>query len=153
MVVFMNLEEKINEQMKQAMKSGDKLRLQTLRSIRSAIIEFNKSGSDKPMNSELETELLTKQAKRRKESIEMFKQGNRQDLVDKETAELEVINEFLPEQMSEDKIAVVVRKIIADTGATSMKDMGKVMGMAMKELKGKADGNQVKVIVNKVLEV
>jgi uncharacterized protein YqeY len=148
----MNFEEKINEEMKLAMKSGDKLRLQTLRSVRSAIIEFNKSGSETEMSEEIATDILMKQAKKRKDAIEMFKQGNRQDLVDKETAELEIINEFLPKQMSEEEIAVAVRKIIADTGASSMKDMGKVMGLTMKELKGKADGNMVKDIVKKELE-
>jgi uncharacterized protein YqeY len=149
----MNFEEKINEEMKLAMKSGDKLRLQTLRSVRSAIIEFNKSGSETEMSEEIATDILMKQAKKRKDAIEMFKQGNRQDLVDKETAELEIINEFLPKQMSEEEITVAVKKIIADTGASSMKDMGKVMGLTMKELKGKADGNLVKDIVKKELEV
>jgi len=148
----MNFEEKINEEMKLAMKSGDKLRLQTLRSIRSAIIEFNKSGSETKMSDEIATDILMKQAKKRKDSIEMFKQGNRQDLVDKESAELEIINEFLPKQMSEEEIADAVKKIIANSGASSIKDMGKVMGLAMKELKGKADGNLVKDIVKKVLE-
>jgi uncharacterized protein len=148
----MNFEEKINEEMKLAMKSGDKLRLQTLRSIRSAIIEFNKSGSDKGMTEEIATDILMKQAKKRKDAIEMYKQGNRQDLADKETTELEIINEFLPKQMSDDEITEAVKKIIADTGASSMKDMGKVMGLAMKELKGKADGNMVKDIVKKELE-
>ncbi len=148
----MNFEEKINDEMKKAMKSGDKLRLLTLRSIRSAIIEFNKSGSDKPLDSDLATELLLKQAKQRKDAIEMYKQGNRQELVDKETRELEIINEFLPKQMSEDEISEAVKSIIADTGADSIKDMGKVMGIAMKELKGKADGNQVKEIVKRELE-
>ena len=148
----MNFEEKISDEMKQAMKSGDKLRLLTLRSTRSAIIEFNKSGSDQPMTKEQETELLLKQAKKRKDAIVMYKQGNRQDLADKETTELEIINEFLPKQMSEEEISDVLKKIIAKVGATSMKDMGKVMGLSMKELKGKADGNLVKEIVKKQLE-
>jgi uncharacterized protein len=130
----------------------DKLRLQTLRSIRSAIIEFNKSGSETEMSEEIATDILMKQAKKRKDAIEMYKQGNRQDLADKEATELEIINEFLPKQMSEDEIAEAVKKIITDTKSSSMKDMGKVMGLAMKELKGKADGNMVKDIVKKELE-
>ena len=148
----MNFEEKINDEMKQSMKSGDKIRLMTLRSIRSVIIEFNKSGSDQAMTKEQEIELLQKQAKRRKDAIAMYKQGNRQDLADKEATELGIINEFLPKEMSEEEISVVVNGIIEKVGAAGMKDMGKVMGLSMKELKGKADGNIVKDIVKKHLE-
>lgn len=148
----MNLEEKINEEMKKAMKASDKIRLQTLRSIRSAIIEFNKSGATEPMTEEQEMDILMKQAKKRRDAIDLYKQGKRQDLVDKETAELEIISEFLPKQMAEEEIAEAVRKVIVNTGASSMKDMGKVMGIVMKQLKGKADGNMVKDIVKKELE-
>lgn len=146
----MNLEEKINGELKAAMKAGDKIRLNTLRSLRAAIIEFAKSGKGEMQEAD-EQKILNMQAKRRRDAIDLYEKGGRQELADKEAAELEVIQEFLPKQLSEEEIIVVIKSIISQTGAESMKDMGKVMGMAMKELSGKADGNKVQQLVRNLL--
>jgi uncharacterized protein YqeY len=143
----MKLEEKINEQLKAAIKSEDKTKMETLRSLRASIIEFNKSGVGRKMNPEDEIKLLKTAVKRRKDAIEMYKKGGRQELADKENAELEIISEFLPEQASEDEIKTLVQKTIQNVNAEGMKDMGSVMGPVMNALKGKADGNLVRQIV------
>ncbi|MDQ1265056.1 MAG: uncharacterized protein QG635_206, partial [Bacteroidota bacterium] len=122
----MNFEQKINEEIKLATKSGEKLRLETLRSLRAAIIEFNKSGIGREMNDEDGIKILNAAAKKRKDAIAMYEQGGRYDLADKENTELFIIQEFLPKQMSEDEIIIEAKKIIEDTGASSAKDMGKV---------------------------
>ena len=133
----MALEAKINEELKQATLAGAQLRMETLRSIRAAIIEFNKSGVDREMNEDDELKILKNQAKRRKDAIEMYEKGGRQDLADKEKAELVIIQEFLPAQMSEDEVKAVCISIIKELGITEMKDFGRAMGTAMKELKEK----------------
>jgi uncharacterized protein YqeY len=147
----MTLKEKISMQMKQAMKSGDKFRLETLRTLLAPLIEFEKRGSSTPMTPEDEIAVMTGAAKRRKESIELFAKGGRQDLVDQETRELAIIQEFLPKQMSEDEIAALIRKVIAETSAAGPADFGKVMPLVMKEAKGKADGKMVQEMVRKLL--
>jgi len=147
----MTFEEKINEELKNATKSGDKLRLETIRSIRAAIIEFKKSGIGRDMNSDDELKILSNQAKKRKDAIEMYQKGGRQDLVDNETAELSIIEEFLPKQLNDEEILNICKKIISDAGITHVKDFGKVMGIAMKELKGKADGSKVQTILKSLL--
>ena len=103
------------------------------------------------MNEEVEQKILLQAAKRRRDAIEMYEKGGRQELADKEKAELEIIQEFLPKQLNEDEIKEIIRKIVTDTGAEGMKDMGKVMGASMKELKGKADGKIVQNIVKEIL--
>ncbi|MFP4542667.1 MAG: GatB/YqeY domain-containing protein [Candidatus Kapaibacterium sp.] len=147
----MGLEEKINEQMKTAMKGGEKNRLETLRSIRAAILEFNKSGIGKAMTEDDEIKLLNSAAKKRRDAIDMYKKGGREELAEKEAFELDVIQEFLPEQLSEDDIRSFVRAKIEESGASGMKDMGKIMGISMKEFKGKADGSRVQQIVREML--
>ena len=147
----MTLKEKINQDLKDAMKSGDKLRLQTVRSIRASILEFEKSGSGKEMNSEEEIKLLSTAAKKRKESIEQFTKAGREDLVRAEEAELQIIMSYLPEQLSSEDIEKEVKKIAENLGAKSKADFGKLMGAAAKEMKGKADGRVIKEIVEKVL--
>jgi len=147
----MNLEPKINEELKQAIKSGDKLRMETLRSVRASIIEFNKSGIGREMNEEDEIKLLQNAAKRRRDAIELYEKGNRQDLADKEKAELVILSEFLPKQISETEAKAIVQKIAAEVGATEMKDLGRVMGQVMKELKGKYDGAKVQALVREIL--
>lgn len=147
----MTFEEKINEELKQATKTGDKIRLETIRSIRAAIIEFKKSGIGRDMNSDDELKILSNQAKKRKDAIEMFEKGNRLDLVEKEKAELAIIEEFLPKQLNDEEIENICKKIIADSDVTHVKDFGKVMGLAMKELKGKADGSKVQTILKSLL--
>jgi uncharacterized protein YqeY len=133
------------------MKSGDKIRLNTVRSIRALILEFEKSGANKELTPEEEIKLLTSAAKKRKDSIEQFRNAGRMDLVEKEEAELKVLLEYLPKQLSEEEIETEVKKIIAATGAKGKEDFSKVMPEAMKTLKGKADGNLVRKIVESLL--
>jgi len=147
----MGLEEKINEELKAAIKSGNKLRMETLRSIRASIIEFNKSGLNRTMNEDDEMKLLMTNAKKRRDAIELYEKGNRQDLADKEKSELTIIEEFLPAKISEEEVRQFVLKVISDTNAEGLKDIGRVMGPVMKELKGKADGNLVQQMVKNLL--
>lgn len=147
----MNFEQTINEEMKAAMKSGDKLRLETIRSIRAGILEFQKSGIDREMNEQDAQKILLSGAKKRKDAIEMYTIANRKDLADKEAAELKIIEEFLPKQMTEEEITEFVTNFIAEVGAEGMQHLGKVMGPAMKQLTGKADGNTVQKIVKELL--
>lgn len=141
------LKEKINELMKEAMKSGDKVKLETLRSIRAAFIEFDKSGSGKELNEEEEIKIINSLVKKRKESIEIFEKAKRLDLAEKEKMELEILQSFLPSQLSEEEISKKLDEIIQQLGASDPKDFGKVMGVAMKEFKGRADGKVVQSLV------
>lgn len=147
----MNLKEKINNDLKEAMKSGDKDRLNTIRSIRALILEFEKSGAAKKMSENDELNLLNAAAKKRKEAIEQYKNAGRHDLALKEENELKIILEYLPKQLSEEEIEVEVKKIIEEVGASGKGDFAKVMPVAAKSLKGKADGNIVRKIVEKLL--
>lgn len=148
----MSLKEKINEDLTAAMKSKDTIRLEALRSIRSEIIKMDKSGMNREMTEEEEIQLLIKQAKTRKESIEMFEDAGRNDLVEKEKGQLDVINEYLPAQMSREEAEKKVDEIIVGIGGVTEKDFGRIMGSAMKELKGKIDGKVVQEIVKAKLE-
>jgi uncharacterized protein YqeY len=143
----MSLKEKINEDLKNSMKSQDSFRTETLRSIRAEIIKMDKSGMNREMNEEEEIQLLSRQVKMRKESIEMFESGDRNDLAEKEKKQLEIIMEYMPKPMSYEDAEKVIDKIISETGANSQKDFGKVMGGAMKELKGKVDGKVIQELV------
>ncbi|TSA29735.1 MAG: GatB/YqeY domain-containing protein [Ignavibacteriales bacterium] len=147
----MSLNEKINQDLKDSMRSGDKIRLETIRSIRALILEFEKSGSGKELNSEEEIKMLTTAAKKRKESIEQFRNGGRNELAEKEEAELKIIEEYLPKQLSLDEILEEVKKIASDVGAKAKEDFPKLMPAAAKALKGRADGKIVKEIVEKLL--
>jgi hypothetical protein len=146
------IKEKINDLMKEAMKSGDKLKLETLRSIRAAFIEFDKSGSGKELNEEEEIKIINSLVKKRKESIEIFEKANRMDLAEKEKKELEILLSFLPAQLTEEEISKKLDEIIQQLGAKDPKDFGKVMGVAMKEFKGRADGKLVQSLVKAKLE-
>ena len=147
----MNFENKINEELKNSMKESKQLRTETLRSIRAAIIEFNKSGIGREMNEDDGLKILMNQAKKRKDAIEMYEKAGRTELLEKEKAELEIINEFLPAKMSDEEVENICKKIIADLGITEEKDFGRVMGVAMKELKGKADGGLVQSTIKRIL--
>jgi hypothetical protein len=147
----MNLKEKINEDLINAMKARDAFRTETLRSIRAEILKMDKSGMNREMNEEEEMQLVLRQAKMRKESIEMFSQAGRTDLVEKETRQLEIINEYLPKQLSREEAEKIISDIIKTTGVQSAKDLGKVMGPVMKELKGKFDGKLIQEIVKTIL--
>ncbi|MCX7611407.1 MAG: GatB/YqeY domain-containing protein [Ignavibacterium sp.] len=147
----MNLKDKINQDLKEAMKSGDKDRLNTIRSIRAAILEFEKSGSQKELTESDAITILNSAAKKRKEAIEQFKNAGRLDLASKEENELKIILEYLPKQLSDEEIESEVKKIIEDVGAKGKEDFGKVMPIAVKNLKGRADGNKIRTIVEKLL--
>ena len=150
----MSLKEKIGEDIKTAMKAKDKVRLQTVRSIKKAIlekeVELRPQGQDS-LTPEHEIELLSQQAKQRRDSIEQFKNAGRDDLAEKESQELAVIETYLPKQASDEEIETIIDKIIADSGASNLKDLGKVMGPAMKQLKGKADGKKIQALVKSKL--
>lgn len=149
----MTFEQKINEDLKESMKSGDKLRLETLRSLRASIIEFSKSGTGKDMSEEDAQKILLNASKKRKDAIEMYKQAGRQDLLEKEETELAIIAAYLPEQLSESEVVDVLKSIVQQVGAEGPKDMGKVMGLAMKELRGKADGTLVQHCLKQLLQL
>ncbi len=149
----MGLKEKINEDLKTAMKSGDKLRLTTIRSIRALILEFEKSGSGKELVEEEEIKLLNSAAKKRKDSIEQYKNAGRNDLADKEEEELKIILEYLPKQLSDEEVFRAVQEIAVQIGAKSKEDFPKLMPQAVKQLKGKAEGKLVKNVVEKILGI
>lgn len=147
----MTLTEKINEDLKAAMKSGDSIRLNTIRSIRARIIELSKRGTGKAITPEEELAALMAAAKQRKEAIEMYEKGGRKDLVAQEQRELEIISTYLPTPLSREEALHTVARIIRETGATTAKDVGKVMSVAMKELKGRVDGGVVQELVKQQL--
>lgn len=147
----MTLNERITEDMKAAMKSGEKLKLETLRTVRAQFIEFSKRGSDKPMTADDELAIVLGAIKKRKEAIDLYQQAGRKELVDQESRELEILQAYLPKQMGKEEAEEVVKGIIGEVGASSQKDFGKVMGRVMKELKGKLDGAVVQELVKKNL--
>jgi uncharacterized protein YqeY len=149
----MTLKDRISEDLKAAMKSGDKSRLETLRTLRAALMEreIEKRGGGGPITPDDEVAVLTSAAKRRKESIESFQQGGRQDLVEQETRELAIIREYLPQQLSREDVERVIATIISSAGAAAAADFGRVMPLVMKELKGKADGRLIQELVKKSL--
>ena len=148
----MTLLDKTSEEMKVAMKSGEKLRLETLRTIRAGLLE--KQVEKRPfggMTTDDELAVLLSASKKRKEAISIYRQHGRDDLADQEEKELAIIQEYLPKQLSPEDLRVIVKNIIDQVGAISAKDVGKVMPLAMKELKGKADGKVVQEIVMNLL--
>jgi hypothetical protein len=149
-----NLKDKIGEDIKTAMKAKDKTRLETVRSIKKVILEkeseFRAKGQDN-LTEEQEIEILSQQAKQRRDSIEQYKKANREDLVEKEEAELAIIETYLPAQISEADLEKIIDEIIAKVGATTSKDLGKVMGVAIKQLKGQADGKKIQELVKSKL--
>ena len=150
----MGLKETIGEDIKTAMKAKDKVRLQTVRGIKKAIlekeVELRPKGQDS-LTTEQEIELLSQQAKQRRDSIEQFKNAGREELAEKEAQELAIIQTYLPEQVSDSELESIIDEIIANTGASTPKDLGKVMGPAMKKLKGKADGKKIQELVKSKL--
>jgi uncharacterized protein YqeY len=147
----MSLKDKITQELKDAMKSRDKIRLETIRSIRALILEFEKSGIGKELAAEDELKMLLSAAKKRKESIEQFRNAGRIELAEKEEAELKIIEEFLPKQLSADEATNEIKKIASEIGAATKEDFPKLMPAAVKALKGKADGKLIKEIVEKIL--
>lgn len=148
----MSLESKIMEHLKDAMRAKDEVALRTLRAIKAAIlVEKTATGAKEELSEADELKLLTKMAKQRKDSLDIFTQQNRADLAAKEAEEIEVINKFLPAQLSEVELEAAIKEIITQVGASSPADLGKVMGPANKALAGKADGKAVAEIVKKLL--
>lgn len=143
----MSLEKRIMPDLKEAMKAKDQPALRTIRAIKAAILIQKTDGTGTEMTEEMEIKLIQKMAKQRQESMDIFIKQGREDLAVTERDELEVLKKYLPEQLSEDEIKVIVAKVIADTGAEGMKDMGRVMGMVSKQLAGKADGKTISSIV------
>lgn len=146
-IKMMSLEKEIMTSMKEAMKAKDQTALAALRAVKSEILLAKTSGDSEELTEEDEIKLLQKLVKQRKDSARIFTEQNREDLSEPELAQAAVLEKFLPEQMSEEEITKVVADIIAKTGAAGMKDMGKVMGMANKELAGKADGRTISTVV------
>jgi uncharacterized protein YqeY len=148
----MSLKEQIEADIKKAMLEKNKDDLRALRAIKSMILlAQTEKGAGDHLSSEAEVKILQKAAKQRADSLAIYRQQKREDLAEVEQAELEVIQRYLPEQMSEEELEKLIGQIIQKVGASSIQDMGKVMGMASKELAGKADGKTISLIVKKLL--
>lgn len=147
----MSLEEKVMEEIKAAMKAKNEAELRTLRAIKSAILIEKTSGSNAEMTEADEMKLLQKMAKQRRDSLDIFKQQNRADLAVKEEEELAILERFLPKPYTQEELDEAIKAIIAQVGAASAADMGKVMGVASKQLAGKADGKTISETVKRLL--
>lgn len=147
----MSLQQKVMSQLKEAMKAKDKVALESLRAIKSALLLAQTSGDKKELSEEDEIKLVQKLVKQRKESADLYTKQGREDLAKPELAQAEILSQFLPEQVSEEELKKVISEIINQVGASSMKDMGKVMGLASKQLAGKADGKAISGVVKQLL--
>ena len=145
------LKDQLEEDIRNTMRARDRERLETLRFLKSQI-QLTEKNNLKELDESGVTDVVAKQVKDRRESIEMFGQGGRADLVAKEEASLAILLEYMPEQLGEDEIEAIARQAIADAGAAGPGDRGKVMGRIMPQVRGKADGNQVNAIVSRLLE-
>ena len=150
----MSLKQTILSDMKEAMKAGDATKRDTLRMLDSMIknTEIEKMKKEEGLSDEEAQAVIVRAVKQRRDSVEQYKAGGREDLAEKERKEIEILSAYMSEQLGEDKIREIVKAVIAETGATSKADMGKVMGAAMGKLKGQADGNVVKKIVEEELK-
>ncbi|MBI4336617.1 MAG: GatB/YqeY domain-containing protein [Chloroflexi bacterium] len=147
----MTLQERIQQDQREAMRRGDTLRRDTLRLVQSAL-QYEAISKGKPLEAAEVQAVLQKQAKQRRESIEEFRKGRREDLATKEQAELAIILEYLPAQMGREEIAALARQAIQEAGARGPADRGKVMGRLMPQVRGKADGALVNMVVTELLE-
>lgn len=148
----MDLYDRISEDIKKAMLAKDRVRLEALRGIKKEFLEAKTAkGGDGTLTDEAATKVLVKMAKQRRESAAIYKEQNRQDLADGELAEVAVIEEYLPKQLTEEELTAELKKIIAEVGATDAKMMGKVMGVASKALAGRADGRAISAKVKELL--
>ncbi len=145
------LEDKVMQDLKEAMKSNDEVKMRTIRAIKSAILLEKTSEKGGELTPETELKMLNKLAKQRQDALDIYRKEGREDLAEKEEQELIIIKTYLPEQLSEEEITSKINEIIEQTGAQGVKDMGKVMGIASKELIGKADGKTISTIVKKQL--
>lgn len=147
----MNLTDKINADLKEAMKAKDEVALRGIRAIKAAILLANTDGSGKAVDDERGIQILQKLVKQRKESLDIYEKQGREDLAVVEREEIKIIEKYLPEQMPEEELRKFLKDIIVQSGATDAKDMGKVMGLANKQLAGKADGKSISIIVKELL--
>lgn len=147
----MSLQDEVMAKIKEAMKAKDKVALESLRAIKSALLLAQTSGQDVALTKEDEIKLVQKLVKQRKDSAALYNEQGRADLAEPELAQVKVLAQFLPEQMGEDELRNVIQEIIVKVGASSMQDMGKVMGMASKQLAGKADGKAISNVVKELL--
>jgi len=150
--IMSTFEQKINADLKTAMKAKDEPRKRAIRAIKSGILLVKTDGSGDEVTEDRAIKMLTKMAKQRKDSLDVFQKQNREDLAVKEREELAVISEYLPKAMTMEELEAGVKAIIAETGASSMRDMGKVMGIATKRFAGKADGKVVSGFVKNLLK-
>lgn len=148
----MTLYDTINDEIKRAMLAKDKVRLETLRGIKKELLEAKTAkGAPTELTEEAITAILQRMVKQRKESADIFTSSGREELAENEIEQMNVIREYLPEQLSEADLKAAIKRIIAEAGATSMKEMGKVMAVATKELAGKAEGRAISEQVKKLL--
>lgn len=147
----MSLETQIMAQMKDAMKAKDEAGLRGLRAIKAAILLAKTSGGSGELTADDEIKLLQKLVKQRKDSLDIYRQQNRADLAQKEEEEIAIIEKFLPKQLDAAELKIIINGIIAETGASSAADMGKVMGAANKQLAGQADGKTISAVVKELL--
>ncbi|MBP6686299.1 MAG: GatB/YqeY domain-containing protein [Lacibacter sp.] len=147
----MSLEQNVMAQLKDAMKAKDEAGLRGLRAIKAAILLAKTAGGSGEITADDEIKLLQKLVKQRKDSLDIFLQQNRTDLSKKEEEEIAIIEKFLPKQMDAEELKTIIAGIIAQTGAASPADMGKVMGVASKQLAGQADGKTISAVVKELL--
>jgi hypothetical protein len=147
----MTMRDRIENDIRQAMRSRDQVRLDALRYLKSALQMVEKTKGESLDDAGV-VEVVTKQVNDRRESIRMFEQGNRADLVAKESAELAVLEVYLPPQMGDEELAALVRQVVEEVGAATIRDKGRVMGRLMPQVRGKADGAKVNALVTQVLE-
>ncbi len=147
----MSLETKLMEDLKVAMKSKDQAALRGIRAIKSAILLFKTDGSGNVLDEAAEIKLVQKLVKQRQDSLAIYVEQNREDLAKVEQEEIGILMNYLPEQLSEEKLEGIIAEIIKESSASSVKDMGKVMGLANQQLSGKADGKTISAIVKKLL--
>lgn len=147
----MSIFEKINDDIKKAMIAKEKEKLEALRAVKAAFLLAKTETADSDLSEEKEIQIVQKLVKQRRDAAEIYKQQNRQDLYEPETFQADVISTYLPAQLSEEEIKVIVSEIIKDQNASSMKDMGKVMAAANAKLAGKADGKTISILVKSML--
>lgn len=147
----MSLEEKINEDLKTAMRAKDDIALRGIRAIKSAILLAKTDGSGQVIDETREVQMLQKLVKTRQESLDIFIKNDREELAQKEREEIDIIKRYLPAMIEGAELEAILKQIVAETGATTAKDMGKVMGAANKQLAGKADGRAISEIVKALL--
>ena len=147
----MTLEQKITNDLKEAMKSKDQASMRAIRAIKAAILLFKTDGSGDELTPDKEIKLLQKLVKQRQDSLDIYTKQGREDLAVVEREEIEVIQKYLPEQLSEARLKEIITGIITETGATSIKEMGKVMAKANQQLAGKADGKMIAAVVKELL--